>query len=486
MHKFWKGYKIGYLSPFTLRFKSSRLENLYLSYIIQNSIMQQRLSIVLGIFLYSIFAILDSYFAPKFFYDFLIVRFAIVLPVGVGVFLFTFHKSFHKYAQLILFITILIACLGVVFMISKTGSLVNIPYFTGLVFAFFFAYNFLRLTFRLATVITLISGAVFEFVVFQKTDIPYNELIAGHFFLLIGILLSALSAYYNEILSRKEFYYKENLINQHESIQQEKLDLEEIVSQRTRELLKANKALTKAKLKAEGSERLKTSFLAIISHEVRTPLTKVIGFSELLTKSNITDDKKKKYKDLVEEGANQLLKVLNDIVDMSKIETQDMSVMYSSFLLNNVVSELEMFFYNECEKLGKKDLLQFEVSPVLRKEFVIKTDRQKVKRVLENLLQNAIKFTSSGSVSIDVFLRDDGFYEFCIADTGKGVKPEDQEIIFDIFRKADERTAQNYGGTGLGLTLSKGFVRNIGGKIWVQSEEGKGSRFYFTVPYVEV
>jgi len=486
MRKLWNEYKISYLSPLTLKFKTTRLENLFLSHIIKTSIVQQRVSIILGIFLYSLFALLDVYFAPDYVVDFLIVRFCIVVPLGFLVFYLTFKESFHKYAQLVMSIVMTIACLGVVYMISKSNDLITIPYFTGLVFAIFFTYNFVRLTFKWATLITIFSSGVFELAILFNSDIPKDMFIAGHIYLVIGILLSALSAYYNEALARKEFYYKVNLITEHESIQQEKLDLEEVVSKRTRELLKANKALTKAKLKAEGSERLKTSFLAIISHEVRTPLTKVIGFSELLTKSNITDEKKKKYKNLVEEGANQLLKVLNDIVDMSKIETQDIPVSNSSFLLNNVVNELEMFFVKECERLGKKDMLKIEVSPILKKEFVIKTDRQKVKRVLENLIQNAIKFTPEGNISINVTLRDDNYYEFCVSDTGKGVKPEDQEIIFDIFRKVDERAAQNYGGTGLGLTLSKGIVRHLGGKIWLQSEIGKGSSFFFTVPYIEV
>jgi len=259
--------------------------------------------------------------------------------------------------------------------------------------------------------------------------------------------------------------------------------LEEVVNERTLELVKANKALTKAKLKAEGNERLKSSFLAIISHEVRTPLTKIVGFSELISKSNINEEKKANYRKLIEEGADQLLKVLNDIVEMSKIENQNVAISESLFLLNIVIGELEFFFQRECEKMGKKDKLKLEINPDLKNEFLIKSDRQKIKRVLENLIQNAIKYTSEGTVTVNVEIRRDNFLDFCIADTGKGVKPEDQEIIFDIYKKVDDRVAQNYGGTGLGLTISKGIVRSLGGKMWVQSEVGKGSEFHFTIPF---
>lgn len=482
MNRITKIFQDSNIAPLTLKFKKARLEKSYLAHSVKSSLNQLRVSIALGIFLYSLFAIIDLYFLPDLFVKFLIIRFGIVLPLGALAFYLTYRPNFPRYSQITLSIILLISCLGINVMIANGSLLVNFPYFNGLIFAFFFVYNFVKVTFRLATAIVLIVMIVFEIIIYKSAVVPQEEIVAGNVFLIVGTILSAMSAYYNELIARKEYFYRDFLTKEHQNIQKKNQDLEEIVNERTLELVKANKALTKAKLRAEGNERLKSSFLAIISHEVRTPLTKIVGFSELISKSNIAEEKKANYRKLIEEGADQLLKVLNDIVEMSKIENQNVPISESLFLLNIVIGELEFFFERECEKMGKKGKLKFIINPDLKNEFLIKSDRQKIKRVLENLIQNAIKYTSEGSIRVNVEIRQDNFIEFCISDTGKGIKPEDQEIIFDIYKKVDDRIAQNYGGTGLGLTISKGIVRSLGGKMWVQSEIGKGSEFFFTVP----
>lgn len=246
--------------------------------------------------------------------------------------------------------------------------------------------------------------------------------------------------------------------------------LEEKVHERTLELLKA-------KEQAEEGERLKTAFLQNISHEIRTPLNAICGFSDFLTSPGITDDKKIEYNKIVQNSSDQLLSIVTDILTVSALETNQEKVKYEKMNVNSFLKEMFLVFNQQVKDgvtLGLSNNIHEEDAWVL-------TDRTKLNQVLSNLLVNAIKFTRKGNIEFGCKLERDELV-FFVKDDGIGIKEEMQGKIFDRFRQEDARIEKDYGGTGLGLSISKGFVELLGGKIWVESEKGKGARFWFTIP----
>src|SRR6056297_470208 len=240
------------------------------------------------------------------------------------------------------------------------------------------------------------------------------------------------------------------------------------------------KRLVEAKNRAEESDRLKSAFLANTSHEIRTPMNAIVGFSKLLQKNNINTDKKKEYtKNIIEKG-DQLLQIINDIIDVSKIEANQLNINKSRFSLNKLLDEIKHDFKDELEKKPKIDL---EINKEVKNGNYIYLDRSRIKQVLSNILSNAFKYTDKGKIEIGYKLQDKDNILFFIKDTGIGVEQNKQDIIFDSFRKTDDSSTRLYGGTGLGLSISKVLVELMGGNIWIESELNQGASFYLTLPY---
>ena len=243
------------------------------------------------------------------------------------------------------------------------------------------------------------------------------------------------------------------------------------------------KELEIAKEKAEESDRLKTAFLANMSHEIRTPMNGIMGFSQILKDKDHPRDKQKKFLNLIHSRTKHLLQIINDIVDVSKIEANQLSVNPQYFYLSDVFQELENNYRNEM-KSGKKSHLQLNLSIGLnREDSYIKTDENRIRQIMHNLLSNAIKFTYEGSIEFGYELQSDNNLQFYVKDTGIGISPDKQYLIFDRFRQADDLGEKAYEGTGLGLTISHRLVQMLGGKMWVDSRKDEGSIFYFTLPY---
>jgi signal transduction histidine kinase len=243
------------------------------------------------------------------------------------------------------------------------------------------------------------------------------------------------------------------------------------------------KELIKAKEEAIQAGELKTAFLANMSHEIRTPMNGIIGFSELLRNKNITQEKKEKYIDIITENSKYLLTLINDIIDISKIQSGQVNVMYTEYPLNRLFSELHQFF---SLALGSKNKGHIELTidcGLHNGEDVVLIDAIRLQQILNNLLGNAIKFTNTGSIEFGYKLTEDQKLCFYVKDTGIGLPENKKHMIFDRFTQADYSSTRKYGGTGLGLSISKGLVELMGGTIWVESEIDKGSTFYFTLPY---
>ena len=245
------------------------------------------------------------------------------------------------------------------------------------------------------------------------------------------------------------------------------------------ERLKAEEDLIQAKEKAEQSDRLKTVFLQNISHEIRTPMNAISGFTKLLNSQDLAPEELNSYAGIVQKNVDQLLTIINDILTISSIETNQEKVDIQPTSVNDIMDEL---YFQFKEPFSERNCTMNVRKTLENKDSFVHTDNNKLTQILRNLLSNALKFTDSGSVDIGYELRDN-VLEFFVKDTGIGIDPNMHELIFDHFRKANNHKFFNLSGTGLGLSISKGFVELLGGQIWVESETGKGAAFYFTIPF---
>lgn len=237
--------------------------------------------------------------------------------------------------------------------------------------------------------------------------------------------------------------------------------------------------LLNAKEKAEESERLKSAFLANMSHEIRTPMNGILGFAELLNEPTLSIDEQQEFIQTIQISGSRMLNTINNIVDVSKIESGLMNVDISETNINEKTEFIYKFFKPEVEGKG----LRFTYKNSLTyKEANIKSDNEKVYGILTNLIKNAIKFTSEGSIEFG-YEKKGEYLEFYVKDTGIGISENLKEKIFERFRQGSETYNRGYEGSGLGLSISKSYVEMLGGEIWVESELGIGSTFYFTIPF---
>ncbi len=244
--------------------------------------------------------------------------------------------------------------------------------------------------------------------------------------------------------------------------------------------------LKNAKNKAEESDKLKSSFLANMSHEIRTPMNAILGFTELLSRNTLTTDTKNQYIEIIRNSGIHLLDIINDIIDISKIDAKQMDIVETVFDINTLLFEIYQFFQALIlEKDNKQIPLILNIdNPDI--ENLIFSDKTRLRQILINLIGNAIKFTEKGSIALAYEIKNSDTILFSIKDTGIGMSDEELKYVFNRFRQGDETYNRVFGGTGLGLSISKEFVELLGGKIWAESVKGKGSTFYFTIPLKRV
>ena len=240
------------------------------------------------------------------------------------------------------------------------------------------------------------------------------------------------------------------------------------------QLKETEKQLTLAKEKAENADLSKSAFLANMSHEIRTPLNAITGFAEILASAN-TEEEKAQYQEIIKMNADLLLQLVNDILDMSKIEAGTLEFVYTKVDINLLLSDLRQLFQMKVNDAGGN--IQIIAEPSLP-SCSIETDRNRVAQVLSNFTTNAIKFTQEGTISIGYEARDTELY-FYVTDTGAGIPADKLPEVFGRFVKLNKDKK----GTGLGLSISKTIVNKLEGQIGADSVEGKGSTFWFTIPY---
>ena len=234
-----------------------------------------------------------------------------------------------------------------------------------------------------------------------------------------------------------------------------------------------------AKEKAEEGDRLKTAFLNNISHEIRTPMNAIVGFCALLGEPDLNEQSRMDYIEVIIQSSNHLLAIISDIVDISNIEANIVKIAKNGININSTFKSLYDQF---LPKVSEKKIQLICESDIPDSDALIVTDNTKLKQILINLINNAIKFTDKGYVKVGCVLRDK-FLEFCVSDTGIGIGEEYHHRIFDRFYQVQLSISRLYEGTGLGLAISKANVELMGGKIWLTSEPGKGSTFFFSIPY---
>ena len=290
--------------------------------------------------------------------------------------------------------------------------------------------------------------------------------------LAIGLInaksVQQLENYVNDLKKLYEDLEKSNLqvVKQNEML----IKLSEAIQNQSKEL-------SIQKERAEESAKIKSEFLAKISHELKTPLNSIIGLTELIiSKSNINDKDKERLK-VIQRSGRRLIDLINNLLDYSQIESGKLKLTYSEFSLRDFMDEI----VSEIEPLVAKKNLSLSVNKNFNEEIKIYSDKSKLHQVIINLLSNSIKFTDRGFIDLSISI-DNNYLNFIVSDSGIGISEEDKKIIFEEFRQVDGSLSRRYEGTGLGLSISKKIVDLMGGEIWFESEINVGSKFYVKIP----
>jgi signal transduction histidine kinase/ligand-binding sensor domain-containing protein/CheY-like chemotaxis protein len=264
---------------------------------------------------------------------------------------------------------------------------------------------------------------------------------------------------------------KKEIELQKDEIELHRNELEIKVEQRTHDLLIA-------KEKAENADKLKTSFLANMSHEIRTPMNAIMGFLGLYYENEYTDQEREVFRTYIEKSSKDLLQIIDDILDIARIEANELTINYSTCNINALLTELYDIYTRGVLKAGHDVKLIYEP---FDKQALFQTDALRLRQILINLIDNALKFTEKGSIRFGCY-KEPEYFVFYVKDTGIGISEENREVIFDSFSKIENHKRKLYRGTGLGLTLAKKLTELLGGRIWVESNINKGSVFFFSLP----
>ncbi|MHC1703295.1 MAG: response regulator [Tenuifilaceae bacterium] len=284
----------------------------------------------------------------------------------------------------------------------------------------------------------------------------------------------------NELETHRDFTEQQKMFieQQNVELEQHRTRLEDLVRERTSELVIA-------KEHAEESDRLKSAFLANMSHEIRTPMNAIIGFSNLLNSSEISEAEKEEFTQQIALNSTTLLQLIDDIIDVAKIESGQLTVQKKNFDINSVLSEIYTVFSKKKDSIYNKEIeLRLKVGSE-NSPFIVYSDPLRIQQVISNLVDNALKFTDHGFVEFGYVIEnkvEGSLVKFYVKDTGIGLSNDQQKLIFNRFTKVENDKNKLYRGTGLGLVISKNVVNLLGGQINVESEPNRGSTFYFTIP----
>ncbi|MCX6223855.1 MAG: ATP-binding protein [Bacteroidia bacterium] len=245
----------------------------------------------------------------------------------------------------------------------------------------------------------------------------------------------------------------------------------------------ADRKMIMAKRKAEESDLLKSAFLANMSHEIRTPLNAIVGFSQIILDEDLTREEQEQFYEYIHQNSNQLISLVNDIIDLSKLQSNQLIIRDSVVNMNQIIDEMKAMAEVEKKSRDKEHILIIPDKEISDTDSMIMVDSYRVKQILTNLLVNAIKFTPKGYIQFGYRLKDNNTILFFVRDTGIGIPKNKQEEVFQYFHQLENSLNRANTGTGLGLAICKRLVELMNGTIWLQSEPGEGTTFFFTIPF---
>ena len=248
------------------------------------------------------------------------------------------------------------------------------------------------------------------------------------------------------------------------------------------EVVEKEKQLKESAKKAEEADMLKSAFLANVSHEIRTPMNAIIGFSEILTNPDLTQKEREEFIHYITQGSNTLMTLIEDIIDITKIEAGQIKIDFYDCNVDELLDELYATFLKMKNKDKKSDLELRMNKPATERGFIISTDPHRIRQILSNLLGNALKFTKEGYIEFGYALKSSDTIVFYVKDTGIGIPENKMQVIFERFGQVDSHRNMEQKGTGLGLSISKKLAELLGGDLWVESEVGAGSTFFLNLP----
>jgi CheY-like chemotaxis protein len=250
--------------------------------------------------------------------------------------------------------------------------------------------------------------------------------------------------------------------------------------------MKIETELKRARDRAQESDRLKTSFLANMSHEIRTPMNGIVGFANLLRDADLSDEQKDLYLKHIDHSSSQLLHIIDDIIDISKIESGQLKISNKPVRINVILDEIYSSYFHRIrgDAPGQKKVAFNLVKGDDSNDFTIVTDDYRLTQIMDNLIDNAIKFTNEGHITFGYELKNNRYIQFFVSDSGIGIPADMMSLIFDRFGQISINESNQPSGTGLGLPISKSLVQLMGGEMWVESTEGRGTTLFFTLPLV--
>jgi len=481
------------IHPVTLLFTGqAETESNFRRQYFSDSIPQFRFAFLLLTILYAGFSIVDYLYIPSRLTMFLLIRFGIVLPLMAGTLFFSYSKYFEKVWQELLTVCYIVAGAGISYMLILEPE--NFTYYGGLMLVFAAGYFFIKLRFLYASIagwIVLLAFVVGK-VIAQQT---FSELLVISIFFFTAMnLIGMFGSYYLEYYSRRNFHQQlqsqqqqsllnETFKNRENEIQQRTLELKQKNNRLEHELERSRiieNELIRVKEKAEESDRLKTAFITNLSHELRTPLNSIIGFAYLLSDDDIEQKERFEYQRIIHQQTDQMLSQINDIVEISKIESGRYEIDFVRCNPKNICQDV-------TETMRKQLLPEVEliIDEKSEKQIIpdVKTDCDRLTQILKQLISNAIKYTQKGEIKIGYGINQrERLLEFDVSDTGIGISEENRQKIFQRFTKLDP-FAQ---GTGLGLSICKALIEQMGGNIDLESSPGNGTTFRFSIPYAPV